>query len=197
MSVAMISRVWKHSSQSGGPLLVLLAIADYADDHGRAYPSVPALMAKARLSERSVQYALRRLASSAELHVATQAGPHGCNLYQILVAEPPPSDTADFAPRRNDTPQNTTSRGAKRDIEGCNGLHPNRHKNRHRTVTGPARARAREEEPTNRPTDPVSSNQGDEGSDRVELPCPLAPHTFVGSYSDHLNDPRHRMGGEP
>ena len=39
MSVRVSSRVWESSAQSGGGLLMLLAIADFADDDGVAFPA--------------------------------------------------------------------------------------------------------------------------------------------------------------
>jgi len=49
MSVRSIGRVWDHSAASGSFLLMLLAIADFADDDGNAYPSVPTLARKCRM----------------------------------------------------------------------------------------------------------------------------------------------------
>ena len=52
MSIEVGDRVWKRSSQRGAGLLVLLAIADFANHDGSAYPSIRVLSRKARLSER-------------------------------------------------------------------------------------------------------------------------------------------------
>lgn len=69
MSIYVLTRVWRESQHKGGTLLVLLAIADYADDDGIAFPSVVTLAKKARMSQRNVQYALRVLTKSGELQV--------------------------------------------------------------------------------------------------------------------------------
>lgn len=70
MSVTAISRVWERSRAKGSELLVLLAIADYADDEGRnAWPSVQKLADKSRMTERGVRDVLRRLADDGELAV--------------------------------------------------------------------------------------------------------------------------------
>ncbi len=61
MSVRVLSRVWEESKAKGGKLLVLLAIADFTDDKGRAWPSVPTLARKARLSIRQTQRAVQEL----------------------------------------------------------------------------------------------------------------------------------------
>jgi len=56
MSVRSIGRVWDHSAASGSFLLMLLAIADFADDDGNAYPSVPTLARKCRMKPRNANY---------------------------------------------------------------------------------------------------------------------------------------------
>lgn len=75
MSVYAMSSVWKLSQHEASDLLVLLAVADYANDEGEAWPSVEALMRKARLSERAVRYSIRRLVASGEMTVAEDSGP--------------------------------------------------------------------------------------------------------------------------
>lgn len=74
MSVKVISRVWECSSHGGNELLVLLALADWADDDGRhIYPSVPRIAAKCKLTERGVRYILRKLEASGELITSMQS----------------------------------------------------------------------------------------------------------------------------
>ncbi|MFN3886112.1 MAG: helix-turn-helix domain-containing protein [Aquabacterium sp.] len=85
MSVYVTSLVWKFSKASGSTLLVALAIADFADDEGRAFPAVGTLATKARVSERTAQYALSELVSFNELAIERGTGPKGCNTYTILV----------------------------------------------------------------------------------------------------------------
>ena len=70
MSVRAVARVWELSTAKGGELLVLLAIADYAEDDGRhAWPTVLKLAAKSRMSERGVRDVLRRLEHLGELAI--------------------------------------------------------------------------------------------------------------------------------
>jgi len=78
-----MSRVWEHSRHKGSELLLLLAIADFADDDGRAYPSIARLATKTRLSKRNVQLVLRRLEESGELAIEQGAGPNGVNVYTV------------------------------------------------------------------------------------------------------------------
>ncbi len=85
MSVQVMSLVWKSSQHSGSALLMELAIADFSDDDGRAYPSVATLARKCRIKPRNANYLLRQLQDSGELTVRIGEGPKGCNLYKINV----------------------------------------------------------------------------------------------------------------
>lgn len=84
MSIQVMSRVWQNSKAKSGALLVLLAIADFADDEGNAFPSVETLAEKSRMSERNVQLSIRRLQQAGELSVK-KPGKHRANTYKILV----------------------------------------------------------------------------------------------------------------
>lgn len=50
MSIRTMARVWDQSQHSGSELLMLLALADFADDDGNSYPAVPTLAAKCRMT---------------------------------------------------------------------------------------------------------------------------------------------------
>jgi hypothetical protein len=104
MSIEVMSRVWQRSRQAGGALLVLLAIADFADDRGVAYPSVPTLARKARLSERQVQRVISELVDAEELAVEPGQGRHGSHLYSVIVGTGRHDVTGDrMSPRRTVT----------------------------------------------------------------------------------------------
>lgn len=84
MSVLSSARVWERSKQAGTDLLMLLAIADFADDDGRAYPSVPTLARKCRTTPRHTNRILAMLRESGELEIRTNEGPKGTNLYRLV-----------------------------------------------------------------------------------------------------------------
>lgn len=88
MSISVMDRVWRLSKARKGELLMMLAIADFANDGGEAWPSVPTLAKKSRLSERQAQYALRRLVQSAELRIFKNKGPRGCHVYHVTISLP-------------------------------------------------------------------------------------------------------------
>jgi hypothetical protein len=64
---------------------MLLAIADFADDDGNAYPAVARLATKCRMKIRNANYILAALQGSGELQVRKNAGPKGTNRYRITV----------------------------------------------------------------------------------------------------------------
>jgi hypothetical protein len=62
MSIRVMTAIWDCKAYEGGTLLVLLAMADWADDTGgKVYPKLDTLAEKARLSIRQTQYCLGRL----------------------------------------------------------------------------------------------------------------------------------------
>jgi hypothetical protein len=87
MSISVMSRVWTYSKAERGDLLVMLAIADFANDDGDAWPSIKVLGTKSRIKERQVHYALNKLCRLGELEIVPNAGPNRCNLYRVLVPE--------------------------------------------------------------------------------------------------------------
>ena len=84
MSIKVMHYVWEHSRHKGSALLTLLAIADHADDEGIAYPSIPRIARKTRMTDRNVQLVLKTLQRSGELKMIANEGPHGCHLFHIV-----------------------------------------------------------------------------------------------------------------
>lgn len=112
----MISWVLHHSEARLGDRLVLLVLADKANDDGTgAWPSVRTIAREARMSVRAVQYSLRRLELAGAI-VATGSSGHGTTVYAVLTA--PPANSApvqstteivsDFAPEPSVKPSCTS-----------------------------------------------------------------------------------------
>lgn len=95
-----MSQVWQHSKAKEGALLVLLAIADFADDEGTAFPYVQQLARKARLSVRMTQYAIDSLIKAGELHVERTRGRGRRNAYKVQLLHLSESKGAIAAPIR-------------------------------------------------------------------------------------------------
>lgn len=143
-----MSWVWENSPASGSDLLLLLAIADHADDDGIAYPGIPKLVAKTRTSRSSVFRAMNRLVESGWLKIAGRGGGRDTNEYHIVMTTqagpnltpvPSQSDTHTGVtvtphPSQNDTPPapERHRRGVTGDTAGVSLL-------THRTVIEPKR----------------------------------------------------------
>ena len=100
MSISTMAKVWAESQHTGTNLLMLLAIADFSDDDGRAYPAVAKLAIKCRMSKRNAQDRLKELANSGELTVLKNQGPPPKypNLFRINLARLGVKPTAPVKP---------------------------------------------------------------------------------------------------
>lgn len=84
MSIKIMTEVWESANVDQGTLLVLLALADSADDSTRScYPGVEGLSRKSRLGERQVQYCIQRLRELGIVEVRRNASPVKTNVYKI------------------------------------------------------------------------------------------------------------------
>ena len=92
MSIKVSTAVWQGSRHKSGNLLVLLAVADHADDEGFAWPGVPLLAREARLSERHTRRCLNELKASGELEVLPNQAPSGGTLYRICIDQLSPDN---------------------------------------------------------------------------------------------------------
>lgn len=97
MSIRIMSAVWEEADVSGATLLILLALADYANDQGFCWPGVHALAKKARTSERYVRELLGDLERDGHIIRELNTGPYGVNAYKVLVGD------ANLAGVRTDT----------------------------------------------------------------------------------------------
>ena len=99
MSVLVTGTVWKTSRQTGSALLLLLAIADIADDEGVAWPGINRLAQKTRLNKRTVYRLLSQLMAEGELEVSSGKGRRNTNHYRVLyVHESQPQRKGDKMP---------------------------------------------------------------------------------------------------
>lgn len=74
MSVRVMSAVWDMPMDSSAQKLVLLALADNANDAGECYPSLTTISRKTSLDERTVRRAIRQLQQLGFMSVAERAG---------------------------------------------------------------------------------------------------------------------------
>lgn len=84
MSIALMSDVWLYSKQEGTRLLLLLAIADFANDNGLAWPSIITLAQRTRQHRRTVERQIQEIEKTGELRVKRSTNKP--NLYEVVVA---------------------------------------------------------------------------------------------------------------
>ena len=98
MSIKIMSQVWETGPAKQSHLLVMLALADYANDSGTCWPSMASIAAKARVTERGARKIVRELEALGWLEIDTGGGRHGCNRYTVNPEQGSP---------RNDVPPGT------------------------------------------------------------------------------------------
>lgn len=109
MSMEAMTEVWKHSPAKGATLLLLLAIADNANDAKLAWPSIDTLAAKTRQTSTTVRSQLRKLEAAGLLERNERPG--RSSMYRILTPpknftppKTPPLPNDDFDPSRRTSP---------------------------------------------------------------------------------------------
>lgn len=88
MSIHVLSKVLRESEATLAARLVLIAIADKANDDGEAFPSPAAIASDARCTRESVRRAIKTLVSLGELEVMREATPQRAGLYRVLIGQP-------------------------------------------------------------------------------------------------------------
>src|SRR5271166_1557587 len=85
LSIKVASFVWEKLTQyREEKLLVLLALADFADDDGICWPSIPRVASKARITERGARKIIHSLISSQVVTLLHPGGGRGNTAqYQI------------------------------------------------------------------------------------------------------------------
>lgn len=101
MSIEYSTKVWAIKGITPTDKLVLLCIADFANERGEAWPSVATIVENTGLVERTVQTSIKRLKASQNLEIKAGAGRKNTNLYII-------KNPAADAPRSRCTPHLTT-----------------------------------------------------------------------------------------
>lgn len=86
MSISIMTRVWADSKASESSLLVMLALADRADEDGVCWPGLEWIGKKARIKdERHIRRILRRQEEAGELYVSTGQGRGKTSLYLVCI----------------------------------------------------------------------------------------------------------------
>lgn len=95
MSTHIASDVWKYSRAHGAALLVLVSLADQANDAGECWPSVESIAARCRVSVRSVHRYLDQLVALGELEKVQRLGRSSAYVVHPLGDALTPANLAD------------------------------------------------------------------------------------------------------
>lgn len=113
-----MSRVWETRCETHTQKLVLLALADNANDEGECWPSIQTIYHKCNLTERAVCYELKRLSKNgwikASKRTDSKTGARKSNRYRIdlsklplnPVQRPPLNKVQTLSERNSETPLN-------------------------------------------------------------------------------------------
>ena len=83
MSIKIMAGVWEHAQYDGKKLLILLAMADFADDEGLCWPSQETLADKARCSVEYVRTATKAMVEAGDLEIVEDAKSHRSRRYRL------------------------------------------------------------------------------------------------------------------
>lgn len=122
MSIRVQNWVWEHSETTGNDRLVLLAIADEADDDGtNAYPSIERLASKVRVNRATILRSITRLEDLGELAVTRpeKYGRGRFNVYAVRMGRPPETSQTATIPFEHGEPREATKNGSERSQKGA------------------------------------------------------------------------------
>lgn len=118
VSNAWINTVFETSGISGGARLIMLALADRANDDGEAWPGIADIAKRAELSERHTKRIIKKLVADGLVEIQRGGGRSRTNRYQlkgdvgVTVCDPETVTSA---------PETVTSAPPKGDICGAKG----------------------------------------------------------------------------
>src|SRR5690348_8154488 len=88
MSIRQMTAVWDRAlTDDPSTLLVMLALADWANDEGICWPAVESIAEKCRISERQAQRIIKSLEEVGALTVIRKSGRKHTNVYQLKVTD--------------------------------------------------------------------------------------------------------------
>lgn len=103
MSIKVASLVRKYGPLNHGDFVVLLALADHANDAGgECWPSVKTIAMEMRIGKRSVIRSLKTLATDGWIEVMKKSRDHKGNSYQLVMAKLNSQDTMSYDNPKSD-----------------------------------------------------------------------------------------------
>ena len=85
MSIKVMSSVWEKAEVKGSKLLLLLALADFANDDGICWPRIDTLAKKIRMSDRHTIRLIQQLEVDKQIEIKRQSsnGMKANNIYRL------------------------------------------------------------------------------------------------------------------
>ncbi len=126
VSIKIMTAIWEHSDREGSQLLMLLAMADHANDEGVCWPSVETLARKCRIKKRQTQYLLNDLEKSGaikRLHMG--GGRRKTTTYRVHSPAPIEEETVQSSTERV---QSSARKGAV--ASASESLEPSKNRNK-------------------------------------------------------------------
>jgi hypothetical protein len=200
MSVAATNYVWTQSPAEGADRLVLLALADFADESGNCFGSWGKLEEKTRLARRTVADCLRRLQESGELVLVTKGSRKvaGSGLQASIWTIPGVAEMgAGNAPKSERWVQEMHPSGANAAPKWCNPCTPTIDNNKKRNISADAPAPA-----ISSPSHPISEKEAPKPKratapkfDPASLPLPHGPGLAAAwqRFIQHRREIGHRL----
>lgn len=102
MSIKIMSAIFESETLGPTERLIMLALADHADDSGRCYPSIDRLCQRTGLSERAIQTNIRKLSEQGYVRIIPGGGKSRPNIY--FVSATPASETPHLLHPAAETP---------------------------------------------------------------------------------------------
>lgn len=99
MSIKIMSAVFENETLGPTERLIMLALADHADDAGRCYPSISRLCQRTGLGERAIQNNLKALVAKGYVTIVPNAGQGLANLYFVTATPAPDAPPHEMHPR--------------------------------------------------------------------------------------------------
>jgi hypothetical protein len=200
MSVAATNYVWTQSPAEGADRLVLLALADFADEAGNCFGSWGKLEEKTRLARRTVADCLRRLQESGELVLVTKGSRKvaGSGLQASIWTIPGVAEMgAGNAPKSERWVQEMHPSGANAAPKWCNPCTPTIDNNKKRNISADAPAPA-----ISSPSHPISEKEAPKPKratapkfEPASLPLPHGPGLAAAwqRFIQHRREIGHRL----
>lgn len=123
-----MSAVWRQGPEDRSQRLLMLALADCANDQGRCWPRTQTLATKACMNVRTVLRGLKALERAEWLKIARRSHEHKGNTYELNLGRLTDTPSRDIVSRDNlshdkTTPSHVTKRAKSHDIS-CNPPDP-------------------------------------------------------------------------